>query len=38
VRQYNTHIQHFPELLLAAPFGFQAQDFFQAEDREAVKL
>jgi LemA protein len=38
VRQYNTHIQHFPELLLAAPFGFGPQDFFQAEDREAVKL
>ena len=38
VRQYNTHIQHFPELLLAAPFGFRAQDYFQADDREAVKL
>jgi LemA protein len=38
VRQYNTHIQHFPELLLAQPFGFRPQDFFQAEDREAVKL
>ena len=38
VRQFNTHIQHFPELLLAAPFGFRAQDFFQADDREAVKL
>ena len=38
VRQFNTHIQHFPELLLAGPFGFRAQDFFQAEDREAVKL
>jgi LemA protein len=38
VRQYNTHIQHFPELLLAGPFGFRAQDFFQAEDREAVRL
>jgi len=38
VRQFNTHIQHFPELLLAAPFGFGAQDFFQADEREAVKL
>ena len=38
VRKYNTHIQHFPELLLAGPFGFRAQDFFQAEDREAVRL
>jgi LemA protein len=38
VRQYNTHIQHFPELLLARPFGFVAQDFFQAENTEAVKV
>jgi LemA protein len=38
VRQFNTHIQHFPELLLAGPFGFRAQDFFQADEREAVKL
>ena len=38
VRQYNTHIQHCPELLLAQPFGFRPQEYFQAEDREAVKL
>jgi len=38
VRQFNTHIEHFPELLLAGPFGFRAQDFFQADEREAVKL
>ena len=37
VREYNTQIQHFPELLFAAPFGFRAQEFFQADDREAVK-
>jgi LemA protein len=38
VRDYNTHIQHFPELLLASPFAFRAAEFFQAEDTEAVKL
>jgi LemA protein len=38
VREYNTQIQHFPELLLAGTFGFGASDYFQAEDREAVKL
>jgi LemA protein len=38
VRQYNTHIQHFPELLLARPFGFGALDFFQAENTEAVSV
>ena len=38
VREYNTQIQHFPELLFAAPFGFRSADFFQAEDRDAVKL
>lgn len=38
VREYNTQIQHFPELLFAAPFGFRPADFFQAEDRDAVKL
>ena len=38
VREYNTQIQHFPELLFAAPFGFRPLDFFQADEREAVKL
>ena len=37
VRQFNTHIEHFPELLLAAPFGFRAQEFFQAEEHEAAQ-
>jgi len=37
VRDYNTHIEHFPELLLAGPFGFRASEFFQAEDTGAVK-
>jgi LemA protein len=38
VRDYNTQIQNFPELLLARPFGFRAFDFFQAEDRAPVKV
>ena len=38
VRDYNTHIQNFPDLLLASPFGFRAAEFFQAEDTGAVKL
>jgi LemA protein len=38
VRDYNTRIQHFPDLLLAGPFGFQASEFFQAENTEAVRL
>lgn len=38
VRLYNTHIEHFPELLLARPFGFGPLDFFQAENTEAVKI
>jgi LemA protein len=38
VRDYNTQIQNFPELLLARPFGFSAFDFFQAEDRAPVRL
>lgn len=38
VRQYNTHIEHFPELLLAQPFGFHEQEFFQAENTEAVSV
>ncbi|HEX6833987.1 MAG TPA: LemA family protein [Rudaea sp.] len=38
VRQYNTHIEQFPDLLLARPFGFGALDYFQAENTEAVKV
>lgn len=37
VRVFNTHLQHFPELLFADAFGFRAAEFFQAEEREAVK-
>jgi len=38
VRDFNTQIQNFPELLLARPFGFAAFDFFQAEDRAPVSV
>jgi LemA protein len=38
VRDYNTHIQHFPELLLAKPFGFSPAEFFQAENTGAVRV
>lgn len=38
VRDFNTQIQHFPELLFAGALGFVASEYFQAEDREAVKL
>jgi LemA protein len=38
VREYNTHMQHFPELLFAKPFGFSAAEFFQAENTEAVRV
>jgi LemA protein len=38
VREYNTHMQHFPELLFAQPFGFSPAEFFQAENTEAVRV
>ena len=38
VREYNTQIQHFPELLFAASFGFDPSEYFQAEERDAAKL
>ena len=38
VREYNNATQHFPELVFAAPFGFKQADFFQADERGAVKL
>jgi LemA protein len=37
VRDYNTHTQHFPDLLLAAPFGFKLAEFFQAGDTGTVQ-
>ena len=38
VRNFNTHIEHFPELLFARTFGFRAAEFFQADERDAVKV
>ncbi|MEP6938543.1 MAG: LemA family protein [Rudaea sp.] len=38
VRLFNTHIENFPALLIARPFGFREQDFFQAENSEAVAV
>ncbi|HET8941267.1 MAG TPA: LemA family protein [Rudaea sp.] len=38
VRQFNTRVENFPELLLARPLGFQSLDFFQAQDRDAVSV
>ena len=32
VRQYNTHLQRFPDLLIARALGFQPAQFFAAED------
>tara|TARA_R110001592_G_scaffold357416_1_gene660649 strand:+ start:233708 stop:234259 length:552 start_codon:yes stop_codon:yes gene_type:complete len=32
VRQFNTRIQSFPQLLLARPLGFSAAEFFEIED------
>ncbi|MGB8379351.1 MAG: LemA family protein, partial [Rhodanobacteraceae bacterium] len=31
VRQYNTHLERFPDLLIARAFGFRAAEFFAAE-------
>jgi LemA protein len=36
VRQYNTHIQNFPTLLVARPLGFEPAEFFQADTNEAT--
>ena len=32
VRQFNTRIQSFPQLLLARPLGFHAAEFFEIEE------
>jgi len=34
VRQYNTRIEQFPDLLLARLFGFRPEDYFQIEEDE----
>jgi len=33
VRDFNTRVQVFPDLLVARPFGFRDLDFFELEDR-----
>jgi LemA protein len=38
VRAYNTQIQNFPDVTIAKPFGFSAQDYFQATDTAPIKL
>ena len=35
VQAFNTQIGNFPALLVARPFGFSAQDYFQADTRVA---
>lgn len=35
VRQYNTRLQSFPQLLVARPLGFVAADFFEVEDESS---
>ncbi len=35
VRDYNTHLQRFPDLFIARAFGFRAAEFFAAEDDAA---
>lgn len=37
-RVYNTQIETFPDALLARPFGFGKIEYFQAEDRQPVKV
>ncbi len=36
VRQYNTSIQTFPNVLLAGMFGFNARDYFQIQEADAA--
>ena len=39
VREYNTAIQTFPNVVLAGMFGFRARDYFQIEEAdEAVPV
>ncbi|HEX6576435.1 MAG TPA: LemA family protein [Gemmatimonadaceae bacterium] len=40
VRDYNTAIQRFPGMLIAAPGGFRPDEFFSADesDRDSVKV
>ena len=36
VREFNTAIQTFPNVLIAGPFGFRERDYFQIEEADAV--
>ena len=36
VREFNTSIQTFPNVLIAGMFGFRARDYFQIEGADAV--
>jgi len=40
VRQFNTQIESFPDLMIARPMGFAAREYFEAEDgaRDAVNV
>lgn len=36
VERFNTAVQRFPTLLVAGPFGFRAEEYFQAEAADRV--
>ncbi|HYM52976.1 MAG TPA: LemA family protein [Candidatus Dormibacteraeota bacterium] len=36
VREFNTAIQTFPNVLIAGPFGFRERDYFQIEEADAA--
>lgn len=38
VRDFNTRIENFPDVLLARPFGFRSAEPFQAQSRDAVRV
>jgi LemA protein len=38
VLEYNTKIKVFPNVILAQPFGFIPEEFFEAEEREREKV
>ena len=38
VKQYQTRIESFPDLIVARAFRFQPMPFFETDDREAVRV
>lgn len=38
VRQYNTRLESFPDLLVARPLAFRAAEFYQASERAAPRI